>query len=132
MSKRGYYWYVGFINRLQLHLGFSFDVYEQLSCVAGMKIAELATIADISPATLSRRRKVGRFSTDESDRLYRIAQVLHAAIVLFEGDEQQAKCWIKSPLLGLNFKAPIDMLRTHAETDAVLAFIARLEHGVSS
>ncbi len=111
-----------------LYLGFPMVIFDRLSEVAGLEKAELANVICISLATLSRRRKTGRFSTDESDRLYRLAQVLHAAIALFEGDEQQATYWIKTPVRGLNNKAPIDMLRTHAETEAVLTLIARLEH----
>lgn len=115
-----------------IHDGLPMEIYKRLSSVAGMEVSELAQVTHISPATLNRRRKSGRLNADESDRAYRFAQVLQSAVELFEGDEDAAREWIKNPVRGLGNVAPVSMLSTHAETEAVLTLINRLEHGIIS
>jgi putative toxin-antitoxin system antitoxin component (TIGR02293 family) len=119
---------------LQLHealqSGLSYAVYGKLAEMAGLDKKELAKAAVIAPATLHRRAKAGRFNQDESDRLYRFAEVLKAAADLFEGDMSAANAWLNKPVRGLGGRRPVDMLATSAETGAVLDLIGRLEHGV--
>jgi putative toxin-antitoxin system antitoxin component (TIGR02293 family) len=79
---------------------------------------------------LARRAKDGRFTCIESDRLYSLTTVLDAAYELFEGDVATARDWMISPARGLGMNAPLNMLRTRVETQAVLDLIDRLEHGV--
>lgn len=113
-----------------LHKGLSFCVYGKLAELAGLEKKELAKCALIAPATLQRRAKTGRFNQQESDRLYRLAELLKAAADLFEGDMDASRDWLHKPALGLGGRRPIDMLATTAETEAVLDLIGRLEHGV--
>lgn len=115
-----------------LHEGFAYRVYGRLVTVSGLDRKELAKIAVLAPATLSRRAKHGRFTTDESDRLYRFARVLEAAVELFEGDKAQAVTWLRQPVKGLGNRRPVEMIGTSVETQAVLDLIGRLEHGVFS
>ncbi|EJM62359.1 putative toxin-antitoxin system antitoxin component, TIGR02293 family [Pseudomonas sp. GM50] len=84
----------------------------------------------MSRSTLARRAKDGRFTSVEGDRLYSLATVLDAAYELFEGDVSTARDWMISPARGLGRKAPLYMLRTRVETQAVLDLIGRLENGV--
>jgi len=113
-----------------LRNGLPFSVFRKLSGLSGMDKKTLATVTVIAPATLQRRAKAGRFSQDESDRLYRFAEVLKAAGDLFEGDMAEATKWLNSPVRGLGGRRPMEMLATSAETEAVLDLIGRLEHGV--
>ena len=113
-----------------LHDGLPFTVYSKLSKESGLGKSELAKVTVIASATLQRRAKIGRFNTDESDRIFRFAEVFNAALVLFEGDKKAAKNWLKKPVHGLGNKLPLEMLSTSAETKAVLNLIGRLEHGV--
>ncbi|RJG42454.1 type II RES/Xre toxin-antitoxin system antitoxin [Motilimonas pumila] len=113
-----------------LHQGLPFSVYNQLSALSGLDKKELAKVTVIAPATLQRRAKSGHFNQVESDRLYRFAELLKAAIDLFEGNSEQAKLWLTQPVRGLGQRRPIDMLATSAETEAVMSLIGRLEHGV--
>lgn len=110
--------------------GIPYTVYKQLVSVAGLEHQKLAKYLVIAPATLRRRAKAGKFKVEESDRLYRFAEVLKAAIDLFEGDREQAVDWLSSPVRGLGERRPVDMLATSAEAKAVLDLIGRLEHGV--
>ncbi|MAO60136.1 MAG: antitoxin [Alcanivorax sp.] len=113
-----------------LREGVSYVVYKQLVSVAGLEHQELARYLVIPPATLRRRAKAGKFKVEESDRLYRFAEVLKAAIDLFEGDRERAVHWLSNPVRGLGDRRPVDMLATSAEVEAVLDLIGRLEHGV--
>jgi len=80
--------------------------------------------------TLERRAKKGRFTTQESDRLYRLAQVFEAVQSLFEGDTEAARRWLYEPAKALGGRRPIDMIKTSAEARMVLDLIGQIEHGV--
>lgn len=113
-----------------LHQGFSYEVFDTLAALSTLDKKQLAAVCQLAPATLARRAKSGRFTQDESDRLYRFATVFAAATALFAGDAQATKRWLTEPVYGLGEQAPIDMLVTSAESQAVLDLIGRLEHGV--
>ena len=110
--------------------GLNFTVYKKLVAASGLEHKELARYVAIPPATLQRRAKAGQFNVDESDRLYRFAEVLNAASELFEGDNERARQWLLNPVRGLGGRRPLEMIATSAETEAVLDLIGRLEHGV--
>ena len=110
--------------------GLRYSTFCQIAVLAGTDSKLLAEILDISPTTAHRRAKAGRFSPHESDRIIRFAQVLAAAVKLFEGDRAQARSWMQAPVKGLGNKAPVDMLATSVEAEAVLDLIGRLEHGI--
>lgn len=113
-----------------LREGLSFSVYTKLAGAADLKQKDLAQYVAIAPATLQRRAKAGRFNAEESDRLYRFAEVLETATELFEGDVARARQWITHPVRGLGGRRPVEMIATSAETGAVLDLIGRMEHGV--
>lgn len=113
-----------------LHEGFSYSIFDKLSLVSMLDKKQLAQVCQLAPATLARRAKLGKFTQDESDRLHRFATVLVAANALFDKDMAATKRWLTEPVYGLGDKAPLDMLATSAETQAVLDLIGRLEHGV--
>lgn len=113
-----------------LREGFSVSVLEHLSTAIGVGKSALATYALIPSATFQRRLKSKRFTTEESDRLYRLAQILGSALALFEGNEAATRQWLCEPVRGLGGRRPIEMAATSAQTTAVLDLIGRLEHGV--
>ena len=115
-----------------LNDGLPYEVYNKLADQSGIDKKNIAQAAVIPPATLARRAKTGSFTKDESDRLYRFAQMLKATIDLFEGDVEQAAKWLNQPVRGLGGRVPLSMLRTSAESTAVMDLIGRLEHGIVS
>jgi len=110
--------------------GLPFSLLERLSISAGIEMRVLSESVGITRSMLARRAKDGRFTCIESDRLYSLTTVLDAAYELFEGDVATARDWMISPARGLGMNAPLNMLRTRVETQAVLDLIDRLEHGV--
>lgn len=69
----------------------------------------------MSPTTLARRAKVGRFNTLESDRLVTMIAVFEKAISLFERDVAAAAGWMSTPVRRLGSKRPLDIMRARVE-----------------
>ena len=113
----------------RLHQGFEYKFSIDLLKHLQITQKEFYAILNFAPATI-KRRKGGRFTTEESDRLYRLAEIFSAAIELFESDEERARKWLNHPVKGLGGKRPVDMAITSAETEAAIDLIGRLEHGV--
>nr|WP_019579108.1 antitoxin Xre-like helix-turn-helix domain-containing protein [Pseudomonas mandelii] len=113
-----------------VHQGFSFESFVQLATLLQIPRAEISQAIGVSPSTLTRRAKAGRFNTAESDRLIALIAVFEKACVLFQNDAGAARKWMTTPVRGLGRKRPLEMLRTRVETSAVLDLIGRLETGV--
>ncbi|MBI2186267.1 MAG: DUF2384 domain-containing protein, partial [Acidobacteria bacterium] len=78
------------------------------------------------------RRKAApksRLPVDESERLWRFAEVLAHATRVF-GSQAEAEHWLERPAIGLDHRKPIDLLRTHPGTRLVSEYLTRIEHGV--
>jgi putative toxin-antitoxin system antitoxin component (TIGR02293 family) len=110
--------------------GLPFSFLEQLSRKIGIDMRVLSEAVGISRSTLARRAKAERLTCAESDLLYSLTMVLNAAFELLEGDALALRTWMTSPARSLARKAPLQMIRTRVETQAVLDLIGRLEHGV--
>jgi putative toxin-antitoxin system antitoxin component (TIGR02293 family) len=116
----------------QIHRGFPVAVIEKLADELELPQQTLLKVARIAPATLTRRRRSpsGLLSPEESDRIYRIAEVYRAAIQLFEGDGESARRWLGEPARALGGETPLQHLDTEAGAAQVRDLIGRLEHGV--
>jgi putative toxin-antitoxin system antitoxin component (TIGR02293 family) len=112
-----------------VHDGLPFAFLDRIANVLQVPRGVITKAICVSPATLTRRAKAGRFNAIESDRLVALVGVFQEAIVLFEGDVSAAIGWMSTPVRGLG-KCPLDMLETRVETQAVLNLIGRLENGV--
>lgn len=135
-NSGGYWQQVGLPPRgAKLHdaitQGVPYSVYKKLVKLTGIDHKTLAVFVNIPPATLQRRAKSGRFTRDEGDRLFRLAELYKAATDLFEGDQDGARQWIQEAVRGLGGRHPVDMLNTSVEARAVMELIGRLEHGVT-
>jgi putative toxin-antitoxin system antitoxin component (TIGR02293 family) len=69
-------------------------------------------------------------STLPTDQHDRYLEVLDAAKSLFGGDLDAALHWLSCPLKAFGGKAPASMITNRQETDQVIEFIRRLEHGI--
>jgi putative toxin-antitoxin system antitoxin component (TIGR02293 family) len=112
--------------------GLEFSVFEALREGLDLTAAELVERLGIPERTFARRKKVGRFAADESDRLLRLARVFAAAIELFEGDLEKARAWLAQSKRGLGGVAPLEFAATEVGALEVENLIGRLEHGVYS
>jgi putative toxin-antitoxin system antitoxin component (TIGR02293 family) len=112
---------------------------------AGLPYATLAAIATrfaisqnvvvrilhLPPRTLARRKKSGRLSADESDRLLRLARVVARAAEVF-GSDERAGAWLRGSVRALGGVRPLDLLDTDLGAQQVEQVLGRIEHGVYS
>ncbi|MNN41682.1 hypothetical protein D3C81_1558150 [compost metagenome] len=110
--------------------GLPFEFLERIARLLQVQLGVIAKAICMSPTTLARRAKAGRFNTLESDRLVALVTLFDEALSLFENDKVAAAEWMSSPVRGLGSRRPIDMLGTRVETKAVLDLIGQLERGV--
>ena len=92
---------------------------------------ETAELLGISPSTLARRKnKGGNLTKQESDKAYRVQRIARDALSLFEGDLEEARKWLKTPMEILGGDTPLAYCDTEAGAQFVRDLIGRLEHGV--
>jgi putative toxin-antitoxin system antitoxin component (TIGR02293 family) len=116
----------------QVRRGFSFHALLDLESRSGVPLAEIASLIDLPPRTLARRKRSGRLSPDESEKLLRISAVFEQAVDLFEGDKAGALKWLTTPKRVLENETPLAYSRTELGAREVEDLIGRLEHGVFS
>jgi putative toxin-antitoxin system antitoxin component (TIGR02293 family) len=115
----------------EIRKGLSVSVISKMVKELDVSQRSLLKVLDVSTATLTRRRQDRkRLNLQESDRVYRIANVYRAAVQLFEGHREHARQWLNQPAKALDGHTPFELLDTEAGADEVLDLIGRLEHGV--
>ena len=92
--------------------GLPFRVFEEFVERTGLATEHVAAFADVSIATLGRRRDEGRFTRDESDRLVRAARVFGRVLTLFAGDRVTTTAWLMSGQPALRGSVPVELART--------------------
>ena len=115
-----------------LERGFSFKTLLVLESRSGLTLPRLGTVIGIPERTLARRKASGKLTTDESERLLRIAGVFEDAVDLFEGDVPAAVTWLTTPRKALGDRPPLSYARTEPGAREVEKLIGRLEHGIFS
>jgi putative toxin-antitoxin system antitoxin component (TIGR02293 family) len=112
--------------------GLPVTAFDRLVAESGFPAADLAAAADIPPTTLVRRRREGRFSKEESERLIRLEFVIRDALDLFEQDAESARAWLQRPRPVLGDVKPLELAKTEFGARMVRDLIGRLQHGVFS
>ena len=92
---------------------------------------DLAKYIRIPKSTLAIRKKRGKFSFEESERLFRIQRLFTKALAVFE-DEDLAKKWLKEDAYGLGDVSPLEYAATEIGAREVEDLLGRIEHGVFS
>jgi len=91
--------------------------------------SELSAALGISRRTLSRRKKEGLLTSEESAKLVRLARVVERAEEVFEGFDAALE-WLKAPNAALTGVTPLSLLDTDLGAELVLDTLGRIEHGV--
>ncbi|WP_419659666.1 conserved uncharacterized protein, DUF2384 [Desulfosarcina variabilis str. Montpellier] len=112
-----------------LKKGLPTESFDQLKDRLGISVSKLASIVQISSRTLNRRREKGRFRTDESERLLRLAIIYDQAVNLF-GSDDAANSWLKHPARGLDGKIPLEYADTAPGAEEVMLLLGRIAYGV--
>ena len=92
---------------------------------------DLAKVIRLPKSTLAARKKKGKFSFEESERLYRVQRLLEKAIDVF-GNVEPARKWLKEKAYGLGNVSPLELAGTEVGAREVENLLGRIEHGVFS
>lgn len=112
--------------------GVDYSLVERLRSDLDLSTGEIGELIDITPRTLARRKKEGRMAKDESERTVRIGRLWEKAVDVFDGDEERARKWFKTPAFSLGDKAPIEFADTEPGAQEVFNLLGRIEHGLGA
>jgi len=90
---------------------------------------DLAKYIRIPKSTLALRKKRGKFSFEESERLLRLQRLFEKALGVFKSAEL-AKKWLKQDAYGLGDIPPLEYAATEIGAREVEDLLGRIEHGV--
>jgi putative toxin-antitoxin system antitoxin component (TIGR02293 family) len=104
-----------------------------IDVVAGLLSLSRAAFLEaikIAPSTIERRLRTGEaLTSEESDRVSRVAKVLRRAVEVF-GDEVQGKAWMIDFVSSLGGRTPLSLLDTMEGYELVNSTLSRIEYGV--
>ena len=92
--------------------GLPYDELVRVVELLGLSQHEAAALLLVSERTLSRRRREGRLTQAESDRLARLIQLIEEAADAFDGDVEAAVTWLTTGKTLLDGETPL----TYADT----------------
>jgi putative toxin-antitoxin system antitoxin component (TIGR02293 family) len=101
---------------------------ERLSAFLQASPPQLMRVIEINERTAQRRKEQGALTSEESDRLARVARVTRRAVDAF-GDEAQALEWLRRTNRTLGGTPPLELLGTDAGAELVADELGRIEYG---
>jgi putative toxin-antitoxin system antitoxin component (TIGR02293 family) len=104
----------------------------RLQKASGLTLDQIKRAARITEGSLARRKKTGRFSSEESERLVRVSRVFERAFSLFDGNAPDARQWLETKIPSLGNLRPLDLAQTEAGAREVEDLVGRIEYGVVS
>tara|TARA_R110000822_G_scaffold2474_2_gene11838 strand:- start:1440 stop:1946 length:507 start_codon:yes stop_codon:yes gene_type:complete len=115
----------------QIRKGIDVSYLDVLADNLSINIKEVIELVDISYRTLVRRKQEGKLRADESERVYRLADLMARATDVLHSDEE-AKYWLKTPKKALGGETPLSLADTEIGAKEVKDLLGRIEHGVFS
>jgi len=114
----------------QIEKGLPFSTIERFIRNSGLSQEDVLDLLQIATRTFMRRKKEGRLSPAESDRLVRAARVFATVLHLFDGDASKAAAWLTDAQRAFRGETPLKMARTEIGAHEVERLIYQLEYGV--
>ena len=112
--------------------GLPFSTLDEVAAAAGVGRLAVARVMGLASTTLARRRKAGRLTPEESDRLVRVARLVAMAHDMMRGDGDAARQWLGKPHELLEGESPLERASTEVGGREVEQLIGRLRHGIFS
>ncbi len=109
--------------------GLPFASFEALCAFLGTDAGSLGDVLGIAPRTLARRKVERQLSPIESDRLYRIAYILHLAASTL-GSVEKARAWLQRKNRTLGGLSPLSLVDTEIGERKVEEVLLQLSHGI--
>jgi putative toxin-antitoxin system antitoxin component (TIGR02293 family) len=114
---------------LAVRRGLPYASLEALTFALQADVGEVGAVVGIAPRTLARRRHEKHLSPTESDRLYRIAHVMHLAALTL-GGLAKARAWLHRENRGLGGFTPLSLLDTEIGGRQIEEALLQLNHGI--
>jgi putative toxin-antitoxin system antitoxin component (TIGR02293 family) len=111
--------------------GLPFSAFEALSSILAISQQQVTAVLGIPPRTIARRKASQTLTPQESDRLYRVANVIAQTVEVL-GSIDKARVWLKSPNRALGGEVPLDLLDTEIGASQVEDVLLRLNYGIFS
>ncbi len=112
--------------------GLPFSALDHMADAVGVGRLALAHVIGLPSTTLARRRKAGLLSSEESDRLVRVARIVAMVHEMMGGDQAAARRWLREPHPLLEGESPLERASTEVGGREVEQVIGRVAHGVFS
>lgn len=109
--------------------GLPFSEVEALQRAAVLSLTQVSALLGIPERTIARRKKEGKLTTAESDRVDRAARVLAMAVETL-GTEDKARLWLQRPNRDLEGETPLSLLDTDRGVRAVEDVLMRIDQGI--
>jgi len=110
--------------------GLPVGAVDQFIHTGAISAAELHELV-LPRKTFANRRKLGRLTPEQSDRLVRVARVLAEAEETF-GTREKAHTWLRRETTALDGEAPLKLLDTDEGARMVEALLGRIAHGIAA
>ena len=115
-----------------IRAGLPFSELERVTALLALSLQEAAGLLLISERTLHRRRREGRFTQAESDRLVQLVQLTEAAVEAFDGHRAEAVEWLTTPKTLLEGETPLQYADTQPGRDAVYDMLAVIQFNMAA
>jgi putative toxin-antitoxin system antitoxin component (TIGR02293 family) len=110
--------------------GYTIDNFEKLKEALGVNKEKLAKIANISLATMHRRKVLlGRLTPDESEKIYRLRKLYETALDVLE-NKDNVKAWFNTSQVVFEGRTPLEYSDTMPGSEEVERVLRRMEHGI--
>lgn len=109
--------------------GLPYASLEALTEALQTDLSEVGEVVGIAPRTLARRRHEKLLSPIESDRLYRLAYILHLAASTL-GSVETGRAWLFRGNRALGGAIPLSLLDTEIGERKVEEVLLQLTHGI--
>ena len=117
--------------RAKVEGGLPYKSFRTLEGKMRVTTKDLAEMLSIPRSTLSRREQDGAFKTDESDRVYRYADLLALATEMLGNSEEKASLWLQKSRKIFGGHSAIEHAKTEIGAREVEKVIGRIRHGVA-
>lgn len=110
--------------------GYPIEKFEILKDEFGVNKETLAKVANISLATMHRRKNAsGRLTADESEKIYRLEKLFNIALEVIESKES-VQAWFNASQVVFEGRTPLEYADTLPGAEEVERVLRRMEHGI--
>ncbi len=103
---------------------------DTVAALVGLTDKEMAYALNMTPRNLHRLKDDQRFSTDASERLLLLKNLLLHALDTFEGRKATVLQWLRTPIRELANQTPLQLLDTVTGFGLVDDVLGRLDYGL--